>query len=98
MYGTPKFLEFVVTSKPNALILMSEIFHVNAGNANTKLEFHLNSGKVITATTAADANLLAVTACNAAIKAALVWDAAKKGPKATELVTLGVACSAVAVA
>ena len=98
MYGTPKFLEFVVTSKPNALILISEIFFVEAGDANTKLEFNLINGKVITATSAADANLENVAICNAAIKTALAWNVAKKGVKVSEVIVLTKAISAVAAA
>ena len=98
MYGVPTFLEFPVTSKPNHLVKIADIVTVVQGNANTKLEFHMANGKVITATSAADASLENVAICSAAIKTALAWNVAKKGVKVSEVIVLTKAISAVAAA
>jgi len=98
MYGVPTFLEFPVTSKPNHLVKIADIVAVVQGDANTKLEFHMANGKVITATSAADASLENVDTCNAAIKTALAWNVAKKGVKVSEVIVLTKAISAVAAA
>mgnify|MGYP003135988163 CR=1 FL=1 len=97
MYGTPKFLEIPVTSKPATLVAIADIVTVAAGDANTKLEFLMTNGKIIRFTTAADAAVANVTDCNTGIKAALVWDVAKKGAKSVEAITLTQAATAVAV-
>ena len=96
-YGQPKFLEIPVTSKPATLVAIADIVTVAAGDANTKLEFLMTSGKIIRFTTAADAGVENVTDCNTAITNALAWNSAKKGTKAKESVTLTKAASAVAV-
>ena len=97
MYGVPQFLEIPVTAKPATLVAIADIVTVAAGDANTKLEFLMTSGKIIRFTTAADAAVANVTDCNTGITNALAWDVAKKGAKAKEAVTLTQAASAVAV-
>tara|TARA_B100001094_G_C17929599_1_gene670051 strand:- start:329 stop:625 length:297 start_codon:yes stop_codon:yes gene_type:complete len=97
MYGTPKFLEIPVTSKPATLVAIADIVTVAAGDANTKLEFLMSSGKIIRFTTGADAGVANVTVCNTGITNALDWNVAKKGAKSKEAVTLTVAATAVAV-